>query len=92
MQPVHGGITARWVVSAIRMARLGVSQIMLRCRKMKGQTMLSMFEDLADRLKKRSRFRRTVAALRAMPLDVALDLDLYSGDAEKIARRVVYGA
>ncbi len=54
--------------------------------------MLSMFEDLADRLKKRSQFRRTVAALRAMPLDVALDLDLYPGDAEKIARRAVYGA
>jgi hypothetical protein len=58
----------------------------------KEQTMLSMFEDLADRLKKRSQFRRTVAALRAMPLDVALDLDLYPGDAEKIARRAVYGA
>jgi hypothetical protein len=38
------------------------------------------------------KFRRTAAALRALPLEVALDLDLYSGDAEKIARRVVYGA
>ncbi len=54
--------------------------------------MLNMFENLTDRLKKRSQFRRTVAALRAMPLDVALDLDLYPGDAERNARRAVYGA
>lgn len=54
--------------------------------------MFAMIEDLANRLTKRSQFRRTVAALRAMPLDVALDLDLFPGDAEKIARRAVYGA
>ncbi len=38
------------------------------------------------------KYRRTAAAIRSLPLDLALDLDLYSGDAEKIARRAVYGA
>lgn len=42
-------------------------------------------------LAKRNAYRRTVAALRAMPLDTALDLDIYRGDAAKIARRAVYG-
>lgn len=36
-------------------------------------------------------YRRTVRELRQLPLDVALDLDIYPGDAEKIARRAVYG-
>ena len=38
------------------------------------------------------KYRRTAAAIRALPLDTALDLNLYSGDAAKIARRAVYGA
>jgi len=46
---------------------------------------------LAD-LKKRAAYRRTVRALRSMPLDTALDLDIYRGDAKDIARRAVYGA
>ena len=52
--------------------------------------------DLVSRIgafaQKRARFRRTVAELRAMPLDVALDLDIHRGDAERIARAAVYGA
>lgn len=43
-------------------------------------------------LKKRAAYRRTVRELRRLPLDTALDLDLYPGDAEIIARRAVYGA
>ena len=52
--------------------------------------------DLMTRLReiaaRRARYNRTVAELRAMPLDVALDLDIYPGDAERIAARAVYGA
>lgn len=40
---------------------------------------------------RRAAYRRTVRELRSMPLDVALDLDIYQGDAETIARRAVYG-
>ena len=44
-----------------------------------------------DDLKKRRAYHRTLNELRRMPLDVALDLDIYRGDAEKLARRAVYG-
>ncbi|MEM6740990.1 MAG: hypothetical protein AAF646_12800 [Pseudomonadota bacterium] len=51
--------------------------------------LMTRLRDIAD---KRSRYNRTVVELRAMPLDVALDLDIYRGDADKIARAAVYGA
>ncbi len=44
-----------------------------------------------DELKKRRAYNRTLHELRRLPLDVALDLDIYPGDAEKLARRAVYG-
>jgi len=51
--------------------------------------------DLMTRIRavaeKRARYQRTVSELKSMPLDVALDLDLYKGDAERIAREAVYG-
>ena len=50
--------------------------------------LFTRIRDIADR---RARYARTVQELRAMPLDVALDLDLYKGDAERIARAAVYG-
>jgi uncharacterized protein YjiS (DUF1127 family) len=53
--------------------------------------MKRLMDRIADIADKRARYVRTVHELRAMPLDVALDLDLYRGDAEKIARRAVYG-
>lgn len=46
---------------------------------------------LIDRMKKRRAYNRTLRELKSMPLDVALDLDIYPGDAERIARRAVYG-
>ena len=44
-----------------------------------------------DELKKRRAYNHTLQELRRLPLDVALDLDIYPGDAEKLARRAVYG-
>ena len=44
-----------------------------------------------NELKKRAEYRRTLRALRRMPLDTALDLDIYKGDADKIAHQAVYG-
>lgn len=44
-----------------------------------------------EELKKRRAYRHTVNELRRLPLDVALDLDIYNGDIETIARRAVYG-
>lgn len=47
--------------------------------------------NLLDDLKKRRAYHRTLNELRRLPLDVALDLDIYHGDAEKLAHRAVYG-
>ena len=53
--------------------------------------MTHLFSTLRDTIEKRARYRHTVAELRALPLDVALDLDIYPGDAERIAAQAVYG-
>mgnify|MGYP001812426670 CR=1 FL=1 len=45
-----------------------------------------------DDLKKRAAYHRTLRELRRLPLDTALDLDIYPGDVQEIARRAVYGA
>jgi len=52
---------------------------------------MNFIETLADRVRKRARYNRTLAELRSLPIDTALDLDIYHGDAEMIARRAVYG-
>ena len=43
-------------------------------------------------LRARNDYRRTVRELRRLPLNTALDLDIYQPDAPTIARRAVYGA
>ncbi|MFM2354683.1 MAG: hypothetical protein RLZZ528_419 [Pseudomonadota bacterium] len=54
--------------------------------------MATIIDRFAASLRRRSQYRRTVAALQSMPLHLALDLDIFPGDAERIARRAVYGA
>jgi len=49
------------------------------------------FSNLTTAVQKWMDYRHTVAELKAMPLEVALDLDIYHGDAEKIAFKAVYG-
>ncbi|MEL6915097.1 MAG: hypothetical protein AAFP13_11400 [Pseudomonadota bacterium] len=53
--------------------------------------MLALLAHLNTQIEKRRAYNRTVAELKALPIDVALDLDLYQGDAERIAARAVYG-
>ena len=53
--------------------------------------MAHLLSSLRNRLQKRAAFNRTVNEIRSMPLDVALDLDIYPGDAEQIALKAVYG-
>jgi hypothetical protein len=54
--------------------------------------MATIFDRFATSYRKHADYRRTVAALKGLPLDVALDLDIFPGDAERIARSAVYGA
>lgn len=53
--------------------------------------MAQFMSSLRDRLQKRAAYNRTVREIRSMPLDVALDLNIYPGDAEKIASQAIYG-
>ena len=53
--------------------------------------MTHLMTRLRDAARKRAAYHRTVSEIRALPIDTALDLDLYRGDAEAIARAHVYG-
>ncbi|MGZ9810055.1 hypothetical protein ACXN5S_06285 [Pseudoroseicyclus sp. H15] len=52
---------------------------------------MTTFTKLRTALAKRAAYSRTVTEIRSLPLDIALDLDLYPGDAKRIARQAVYG-
>jgi uncharacterized protein YjiS (DUF1127 family) len=58
----------------------------------KETTMLTIIGNLKEAARKRALYIRTRDEIAQMPLDVALDLDIYRGDAEKIAYKAVYGA
>ena len=53
--------------------------------------MKPLISRVQDAIRARAAYRRTVHEIRNLPIDVALDLDLYAGDAERIAREAVYG-
>lgn len=53
--------------------------------------MTALLTNLQTRLQQRAAYARTKAELEAMPLDVAIDLDIYKPDAAKIAAKAVYG-
>lgn len=53
--------------------------------------MLTMIETLKEAARKRAAYVRTRDEIARLPLDVALDLDIYPGDAARIAREAVYG-
>ena len=53
---------------------------------------MTIFTEFRSAMRKRAAYKRTVEELRAMPLEVAIDLDIYQPEAAKLARRAVYGA
>lgn len=52
---------------------------------------MSILNTVRGAIEKRLAYVRTRNAIANMPLDIALDLDIYHGDAAVIARRAVYG-
>ena len=54
--------------------------------------MFAFIDQLRTAARKRAAYNRTIAELSTLPLNVALDLDIYHGDARAIARKAVYGA
>tara|TARA_R110002094_G_scaffold81121_1_gene86426 strand:+ start:299 stop:475 length:177 start_codon:yes stop_codon:yes gene_type:complete len=53
--------------------------------------MLKLIEALKTAAHNRARYVATRDEIAHMPLDVALDLGIFRGDAEKIARMAVWG-
>ncbi|WFE74366.1 hypothetical protein [Roseinatronobacter sp. S2] len=53
--------------------------------------MSTLLTRIQTRLRQRAAYARTVNEIRNMPLDVAIDLDIYKPDARKIAAQAVYG-
>jgi hypothetical protein len=54
--------------------------------------MRNLLSGLRKAAAKRAEYRRIRDEIRHMPVAMALDLDIYPGDADKIAYRAVYGA
>jgi len=52
---------------------------------------MSSFDTFRSAIEKRMAYLRTRNEIREMPLDVALDLGIYPGDADSIAFKAVYG-
>jgi hypothetical protein len=59
--------------------------------KTKGKIMTTILNRLRARLHEQARYRAIRDEIARMPLDVALDLDIYPGDAERIAHKAVWG-
>ncbi|MFN7225499.1 MAG: hypothetical protein ACK4MS_15930 [Paracoccaceae bacterium] len=53
--------------------------------------MISAIEKIREAASTYARYRKTRDEIANMPLDVAFDLDIYPGDADRIARNAVYG-
>ena len=53
--------------------------------------MITAYEMLKTAAGNYARYRQTRDEIANLPLDVALDLGLYPGDADRIAREAVYG-
>jgi uncharacterized protein YjiS (DUF1127 family) len=53
---------------------------------------MSILNKVRTAAQKRAEYNRTVAEIRSMPLDVALDLGIFREDAHRIARNAVYGS
>ena len=52
---------------------------------------MTMISTLRAAARKRALYLRTKHEIEMMPLDVALDLNIYRGDADRIAHAAVYG-
>ena len=62
----------------------------INSRQMKKLAM-TILNSVRSALRRRAAYLRTKRQIEALPLDVALDLDLHREDAAKIANRAVYG-
>jgi hypothetical protein len=55
------------------------------------KVMITVFDMLKTAARNYALYRQTRDEIANLPLDVALDLNIYPGDADRIARDAVYG-
>jgi hypothetical protein len=98
MQKMHSCTAALGVVGANRMPHLHRMEAVEPIRVLKrlpedpkGKTMNAVIAHLKDAAVKHALYRKTRDEIAQMPLDVALDLNIYPGDAARIAYEAVYG-
>jgi uncharacterized protein YjiS (DUF1127 family) len=90
MRYAHGVRVLSAVVGATMAGHLSdTGRVLPRC--LKGKTMLTVLNRLRTAARNQARYRETRDEIARMPLDVALDLGIYPGDAEEIARKAVWG-
>jgi uncharacterized protein YjiS (DUF1127 family) len=53
--------------------------------------MQDIIQTLVVAARTKARYRQTRDEIARLPTDIALDLGLYPGDADEIARKAVYG-
>ncbi len=95
MRRTHGVRAAQSVVPTAAMRHLGgvacgAPDVQGRDRRKDNDMnrLISRMKRLAEDL---ARYRKTRDEIARMPLDVALDLDIFPGDAARIARKAVWG-
>ena len=52
---------------------------------------MNLFSNIRAALQKHAAYVRTQNEIRDMPLEIALDLGIYRGDADAMARQAIYG-
>jgi uncharacterized protein YjiS (DUF1127 family) len=60
-------------------------------RMIRKKPMTTLFKTLTTTARNWVRYQTTRAEIARLPLDIALDLGIFPGDADKIARKAVWG-
>ena len=91
MHMAHSRTAASGIVCGNAAPHLGAMRKEKQTPQERIPKMLTMIGTLKEAARKRALYLRTRDEIARMPLDVALDLDIYPGDADRIAREAVYG-
>jgi hypothetical protein len=91
MHQAHSRTAALPIVSASRMPHLSHSGEEKQTPLMKRIKTMNIIHQFKDAAQKRALYVKTRDEIAHMPLEVALDLDIFRGDAERIAYEAVYG-
>ena len=96
MHPTHGGKTRTGIVSAIRKAHILSMRRRERPsgssgRTMKGRHMKTLIARLRVKAAEHATYARIRNEIAALSQAEALDLGIFPGDADRIARKAVWG-